>query len=318
MLFSLYNGNVTYLREIKVMFKFATSVEAVELADSYEFLFLERTTHWNSPHVKAMNEYNAFLFNAADVAADEFVAGDVMFLQNFVDKILPVWRDKVVHDVESGYSGRQHIVNKLDFANNVSGVSYSNRSKNYLSSGIISAVNDMLRDAYDGDISEDVFNSWISKTTNWMMYFSSTFYVRHLVWAGEYDISMFSKFKADRWVYTRMEVLDFISNKGYSPEQVHAYGVDSAKICSPAGLTYLSSISSPKVVKSLIGLDLNNREALTEDILKQLVEAGFASAAEVKNYARRFGVGWNDNDFFTRLINAKTLYPTLDSYVPAV
>lgn len=302
------------------MFKFATTPEAISLANSQQSLINTSgsRSHWNSPHIKAMSDFINNLNEIANEAGEGFDSGNILFFQNFMNKIVPIWRDKVVHDDFSGYSGQSHLINNLDFANNLAPVSYSTKAKHIFGWVFISLANSLLRDAYENDISEETFDLWVTKVTNWIFYFSSPHYVRKIVWSADYDLNVLRKFKADRWVYTRMDVLDLILNKNHTPEHVYAFGVDSAKICSPEGLTYLSSISTPKVVKSLISLDLNNREALTEEILKQLVDVGFESAAEVKNYARKFGVGWNDNDFFTRLINAKTLYPVLDAYTPAI
>lgn len=265
-----------------------------------------------------MQDYTHNLNKIAKEAGEEYEAGDILFFQNFMKKATSVWRDKVIHDDFPGYSGHPRIINNLNFADNMSFISYHNYGKHHLGWTFLNIAESMLKDAYENDISEETFDLWVTKVTNWIFYFSSPHYVSNLVWSSDYDINVMRKFKADRWVSARMNVLDLILNKNHTPEHVYSFGIWAAKICSPEGLTYLSSVSSPKVVKNLVGLDLSNREALTEDILKQLVAAGFESSAEVKDYARRFGVGWNDSDFFTRLINAKTLYPTLDSYVPAV
>ena len=302
------------------MFKFATTAEAINLANSQQSLINSSgsRSHWNSPHVRVMAEFVNNLDKIANEAGAGFDSGDILFFQRFMEKVIPIWRDKVVHDDFSGYTGQPYLINQLDFANNLAPVSYSTNAKHMLGWVFISLANPMLTDAYEQDISEETFDLWVTKVTNWIFYFSSPHYVRSIVWSADYDLDVLRKFKADRWVYTRMEVLEFILNKNHAPEQVYAFGVEVAKVCSPEGLTYLSSVSSPKVVKSLVGLKLSNREPFTEDILKRLVEVGFESSAEVKNYARKFGVGWNDNDFFTRLINAKTLYPDLNAYTPAV
>lgn len=300
------------------MFKFTTTAEATKLAEDFQNLWSSFSSRisWNSPQAKDLADYMKFLIDAADNAGDEYNDGDIMFLQNFVEKILPVWKDKVVHDDSSGIP--EHLINNLNFPDNTFGVSYSNRTKNYNSSGIINAVNKMLVDAYEKDVTEEVFNSWVSKVTNWMLYFNTTSYIEKVVWSGDYDPVTFSKFKSDKWAYDRVKAVSLVLDKGYTPAQIFSYGVDVAKFSSPETLTYFSTVSSPKVVKSLVGLNLSNREPFTEEILKKLVEVGFESSAEVKNYARKFGVGWNDNDFFTRLINAKTLYPDLNAYTPAV
>jgi len=57
---------------------------------------------------------------------------------------------------------------------------------------------------------------------------------------------------------------------------------------------------------------------MSDSILKSMVDAGFRSSKEVKDYARKFGIGFTSDDFYTRVVAAKNLYPNLEDYIPVV
>ncbi len=107
-------------------------------------------------------------------------------------------------------------------------------------------------------------------------------------------------------------------NKGFRPDVV--------KVVSPAVLLYFSpetvdeflAVFNARVLKQLVSLETHGRQALTPEVLFNLARAGFTTAREVKDYARKFGVGFTEQNFYDRVIAAKNLYPVLEDFVPVV
>lgn len=106
--------------------------------------------------------------------------------------------------------------------------------------------------------------------------------------------------------------------KGFTPQLMRKIGSKIYIRYSPEFANRMVQKTRPALLGSLAALETPGRQTLTEEHLEALVDAGFTSQKEVRDYAKTFGISWVDQNFYTRVVNAKNMYPILTDYVPVV
>lgn len=238
-------------------------------------------------------------FKAFDEAVLAGVPGSFRVL---FDELYPVWVDEVNHEVVHDF----RVWFPADINRNFA-----------VSNDTVNRVNEFFADAWGED--SEVVDARIDRIDSGLVKIQS-------VWAGvllyksfydsTFDVNWLNWFIPRERFYLPQVISAF--NKGFVPDVVKVVSAAVLVKFTPEVVNEFLTVYDARVLKQLVSLDTHGRQALTAELLWDLAEVGFSKAVEVRDYARRFGVGFTDNDFYDRVIAAKSLYPVLADYVSVV
>lgn len=221
--------------------------------------------------------------------------------RKFIYDVIPVWQEEVDHNEVHDFSVwlPEEVIRHFS-----------------VSQDFVRAVNGLLANSYGS--TEEVLEARIDRIEyglsikpNWFTTFiSKSFY------DADFPVEWLDYFAAREKFYMPAVVIAF--NKGFRPEVLKVINGGIQLHFTPEEVDIFLNVYNPRLLKQLASLETHGRQKLTLDLLMKLAEVGYISAKEVKDYARKFGVGFTDADFYDRVITAKERFPILETYVPVV
>lgn len=219
----------------------------------------------------------------------------------FFFSMLPTWEAEVDHNNVHDFS----VWISTEFGNNWG-----------LSQDFMRAFNGFLNASY-GSTLETIQNRLhrieygLTIKPSWAtIFFNSSFY------DSTFPLKWLNHFAARETFYLPHIISAF--NKGYTPDVVRVTNQTVWSNLTPAETNMFLKTYSPRVLKQLMSLQTHGRQELTFELLMELAEVGFITAKEVRDYARKFGIGFTEHNFYNRIITAKEKFPVLDTYVPVI
>ena len=228
--------------------------------------------------------------------------GAVAPWRELYQEMLPLWREEVHHESNSSLS--HWGGSTLDDA------FYARGGRD-----LFRSFDEFMRATRNAD-PEDV-DRWITRIDSAIeRYKSHTFFTYESFYKSTFPLEDLDFFIEKERYYPSAVIAAF--NAGYTPELIRKTHHTVWGICSPEFVAEFIKSNKPAVLNSLTQLGSRGSTRLTEEIVADLVEAGYQTQAEVKDYARAFGIGWTEDAFFSRTAAAKRKYPQLAEYTPEV
>jgi len=166
-------------------------------------------------------------------------------------------------------------------------------------------------------VDSETVNSWISRIDEAFARFKqTTFFTYEGFYTASFPLEWLDYFVDNNRYYGGQVITAF--NNGYTPELLRKTHHTVWAVCSPEYVSEFLETGKPAILNSLTQLGSRGSTVLTEAVVADLIDAGYEKMSEVKDYARKFGIGWTDSDFFTRTAAAKRKYPILANYTPEI
>lgn len=181
---------------------------------------------------------------------------------------------------------------------------------------LYTTINNFFTHIYGKD--EATVNKWVERIEEGLKITSGWFTViiTPSFYETDFPVNWLTPFVNNNRYYLPYVIRAF--NKGYTPtlvKQTNSIILSNFTVAETEA--FLEQYGS-KLMKQLSGLQKTGTEKLTYEVLKNLADAGYTTLAEVKTYARVFGINIREAEYYNRLVRAKTLYPVLADYTPVV
>lgn len=178
---------------------------------------------------------------------------------------------------------------------------------------VLFIVMNKFYDAAYGINSEEV-KRWVERIDIFFTLSTFAWGVRSELFKANFDVELLRRFAKRETSLTNIMI---VLEKGYTTDVVRLVNLDVLLDYTPEFVNRMLTKADPKTLSQLHMLNSRNR-IVTEEVLENLVDAGFESDREVKKYARQFAVTSTARNYFERVIKAKKLYPVLTDYQLAV
>lgn len=229
-------------------------------------------------------------------------------VSRLLTKVVPVWAAQCVHGEgeEQGLRGWGK-----DYLYDVFWVQSVGRD-------FFNWFNDVLTQMYGTPA--DVVWRWVERMdAGFRLYGYHLYFLTSNWYEGTYPVEWFGEVNRLR----RTEAYDghviAALNKGFTPEMMSRTDpLTWSKLSVSFIKEYLTDNQDVRVLNQLVKLGDRGNTRMDDGVMGSLLDAGFRTSKEVKDYARKFGVGFTASNFYSRVAAAKTLHPVLEDYIPVV
>lgn len=279
------------------MFSPVTTPEAIENYVKWKTIIRNHQEGFISRDERELRSEFARHIDAADAA----IAGTPGVFTQLLKDTLPYWQKYVDHSKSDGFS--KWFMEKL-FGR-----------WNYKTSQLFHNLARFYELNYQ--VADEIVWAKAARVDQYLQMGGPSYFVVESLYDGNFaveDVRWFLDHQSRHYIPSAYRAL----SKGFTPQLMRKVGSKVYIRYSPAFANRMVQKARPALLGSLAALETPGRQVLTEEHLEALIDAGFTSQKEVRDYARTFGISWVDQNFYTRVANAKTLYPVLADYVPVV
>lgn len=223
-------------------------------------------------------------------------------------KVVPVWAEQCVHGEgeEQGLRGwgKDYIYDA--FLVQSAGRDFFNW------------FNDVLKQMYGTPA--DVVWRWVERMdAGFRLYGYHLYFLTPNWYTGTYPVEWFGEVNHLRRTEAYDSHVIAALNKGFTPEMMSRTDPFTwSKLSVSFIKEYLTDNQDVRVLNQLVKLGDRGNTRMDDEVMVSLLDAGFRTSKEVKDYARKFGIGFTASNFYSRVTAAKTLYPALEDYIPVV
>lgn len=243
-------------------------------------------------------DFARVLKNFHDSTHTKFIPGSFSAL---IDELHPIWVNEINHNVvhDFGLWFPEDIL--LNYGVNLD---------------LFRKLNGFFNRIYGQD--NVTVSAWIERIDEGIVKKPSwaTIFMYDSFYTSTFPVDWLDYFAAQERFYLPGVIAAF--NKGFHPDVVKVVSSGVLSHFTPETVDAFLTVFNARILKQLVSLETHGRQSLTSEVLFSLARAGFTTAREVKDYARKFGVGFTDQNFYDRVIAAKNLYPVLEDFVPVV